>query len=266
MFYNPSMYTIADAPTSVRKRWRRKGSMTRLHNLLAECRLETEYLGDLRSGYEDVARKYLGRTGGGGEVVPTETALAEAPLVLPRQIEVPTSHLPKSQRKKKRKGRGRSAWHRASKDATFTVANNPELLVVNNPAGGRRMKRRRRRRRRNSKLTVKYRGRTRTWKGLVKMLGVRGAKKIWRRRGRRGRVYYHGGKRRVRCRIVRKRRKKSRNPLRKCTVRFRGRNVRYKTLVRAVGVKKASRMWRKSKRTKRKKGRKKRRKSRNSFR
>ena len=35
---NPSKYSVTDAPTSVRKRWARQGAKTRLRNLLATCR------------------------------------------------------------------------------------------------------------------------------------------------------------------------------------------------------------------------------------
>ena len=70
---------------------------------------------------------------------------------------------------------------------------NPELLLVGNPLRipGARMYSRRRRHRRNYPLTVKYRGRRRSFRGLVKMVrGIGRASAIFSRRQK-----YHGAKR-----------------------------------------------------------------------
>lgn len=72
------------------------------------------------------------------------------------------------------------------------VADNPEIVIShNNPPKGRKrkMKRRggKRRRRLNAKLRVRFRGKLRTYKSLVKMKGRKFAKKKFRKSRK-----YHG--------------------------------------------------------------------------
>jgi len=136
---------------------------------------------------------------------------------------------------------------------------------------------RRRRRGRNLPLTVRIGGRKHTWRALVKRYGVRGAKRKWRgkkkyhgysrtrvhnRRGRRRRRYNSWrGQRRRHARAARKGwRRRSRKYARRrgrrgrrrgghCgrrrrsrCVRYRGRLISTKTLVRKIGKKRAKRL------------------------
>lgn len=80
---------------------------------------------------------------------------------------------------------------------------NPELMVIGNPRRRRRLRRGRRRLRfrrapklyvrrlaLNLPLTVRYKRRYMTFRGLVRRLGVMGAVKVFRSKQK-----YHGGKR-----------------------------------------------------------------------
>lgn len=260
--YNPSRYSVVDAPTSVRRRWARKASLTRLRNLLAACRDEVEAV----------------------EVEPEEV-----PTVTPRILSGVGGPEFSSWERKFVKGfpgktvRGRTSgsgpqfteWEREfvkgfpGKTAR-PRSRNPELLVVNNP-GGRRMRRRRkthRRRARNASLTLRYRGRNRTWRGLVKLIGVKQASKMWRKRRKR---FRHGGSSRIRCRMIRRRKsanpRKRRRAQRACRfVRFRGRRRSWRGLVKILGVRGAKKVWHKKKVIARNRGGRKRRSSRRRFR
>jgi len=212
--YTNPRYGIADAPRSVRKRWARQAAMTRLRNKLAACRMH------LDEAYAI-----------GGEIPLHERAKAFG------KVHRTRGGLTPAQRR----------W-----EGLRETAANPELLVVRNP--GRRMKMRRRKkrrgRRRNAPLTVRHGGRNLSWRSLVKKMGVKRASKIWKRR----KYKRHGSSRRVRCVIRRKRRRAANPRKRKCYVRYKGRRRSWRGLVRIMGVKKASKMWRKrTRKTKRRK-------------
>lgn len=137
-------------------------------------------------------------------------------------------------------------------------SNNPELLVVSNPfKGGRTVKRRTRRtrrrgrsRRRNSPLTVRYKGHSRTWRGMVKILGVKGAQKIWRKK-RKHHGYVKGAITPLRARYKRRAanpRRRRRKTRRNAPLRVKHGRTRHswRGLVKKLGVKKAARVWRRS--------------------
>ena len=277
MYFNPRKYSVIDAPRSVRRRWAAKGAKTRLKNLLERCR------SDLHDTVEQAQAKLQAAIGEYEEddddddseddvvvapLTPTQRAMqvlerreARVPMVVPETISASRSANPFS-------GGGLYGYVRRRRGlpgrhfGAHRMARNPELLVVNNP-GGKTMRRRRRVRRRNKSLTVRYGGKNLKYKTLVKKIGRRRAMKLWRKR----KTKYHGGSTRVKCRIVRRR--KSKNPrLKRCRIMFKGRRRSWKGLVRLVGVKKASKMWRKGgmKRRAKKKNPRSRRHSRKGFR
>lgn len=92
-----------------------------------------------------------------------------------------------------KKRRRRSAWSRLVKKWGVKGAKRRYHKRRARKTRCKRRRSHRRKRSRNSKLTVRYRGRKRTFRGLQKRYGMRRAKKIWRK-GKK----YHGG-RRIRC-------------------------------------------------------------------
>lgn len=104
---------------------------------------------------------------------------------------------------------------------------NPELLVVtSNPR--ERSGTMRRRRRRNGKITAMIGGKRRSWRGLVRKWGFKGASKRWRKAKK-----YHGGV--AVCSGGRRRRKKSRGRRRSTWMK----------LVKRWGIKGAKKRYRK---------------------
>lgn len=246
MYFNPRKYSVVDAPRSVRRRWATKGAKTRLKNLLERCR------SDLHDTVEKAQAKLQAAIGeyeeddDDSEDVEDDGAAWErheeerVPTVVPETISASKAANPFSRGGLygyvRRRRRGLPGRHFGA----HRMARNPELLVVNNP-GGLKMRRRRRVRRRNKALSVRYGGRNLTFKTLAKKIGRRRAMKLWRKR----KTKYHGSSTRVKCRIVRRRRKAKNPRLKRCRLSYKGRKRSWKGLVRLVGVKKASQMWRK---------------------
>lgn len=255
MYFNPRKYTLMDAPRSVRRRWAAKGAKTRLKNLLERCR------SDLHDTVEQAQAKLQAAIGEYEEddddseddvvapLTPTQRAMQvlerremepRVPTIVPEVISATEAENPFSRDGLYGYVRRRRGGLPGRRFGVHRMARNPELLVVNNP-GGMKMRRRKRIRRRNKPLTVRHGGKNLKFSSLVKKLGRKRAMKLWRKR----KVRYHGSSSRIKCRIVR-RRSKAKNPrLKRCRLMYKGRKRSWKGLVRLVGVKKASQMWRK---------------------
>lgn len=272
--WNPSKYTVTDAPTRVRRRWARKGVKTRLRNLLASCRANLREISEIAveaAPMNERLRSFGKRYAKHRPMTSTERVRSrrKAEGRYARKADL----TPAQERWERiRSGRDVRALDIPSFDEEAfakgydvlggkTTAANPELLIVKNPGRRGSMRRRRRRnvrrsRRRNKPLTVRYKGASRTWKSLVKRLGVMGAKRVWRKArkrhgyGKAGYVY----RRRKRARRANPRRRRRRRSA--CRyIRIGGRRKSWRGLVRKHGVKKASRIWRKHRKVARNKGR-----------